>query len=90
MLDTMCTCVVDVNDECLCVSILIALHFGNSFELSLLYCDELTISCLKGFRFQNLADSSVTTQTQPDRYLIIVTSGGLNQQRTGVRRISLS
>uniref|UniRef100_A0A0D9XGD9 O-fucosyltransferase family protein n=1 Tax=Leersia perrieri TaxID=77586 RepID=A0A0D9XGD9_9ORYZ len=27
-------------------------------------------------------DSSVTTQ--PDRYLIIVTSGGLNQQRTGI------
>lgn len=88
MLDSMCTCVVDVDDECLCVSILIALYFGNSFELSLLYCDELTISCLKGFPFQNLADSSVTTQ--PDRYLIIVTSGGLNQQRTGVRCISLS
>ncbi|KAL6656428.1 hypothetical protein ACP70R_007254 [Stipagrostis hirtigluma subsp. patula] len=27
-------------------------------------------------------DSSVTTQ--PDRYLIVVTSGGLNQQRTGI------
>ncbi|GJM99434.1 hypothetical protein PR202_ga16530 [Eleusine coracana subsp. coracana] len=33
-------------------------------------------------------DSSMTTQ--PDRYLIIVTSGGLNQQRTGVRCISFS
>jgi len=30
----------------------------------------------------NCADSNITTQT--DRYLMIVTSGGLNQQRTGV------
>ena len=29
------------------------------------------------------ADSGVITH--PDRYLMIVTSGGLNQQRTGVR-----
>ncbi|XP_039843644.1 O-fucosyltransferase 16-like [Panicum virgatum] len=31
-------------------------------------------------------DSSITTQ--PDRFLIVVTSGGLNQQRTGVRFFS--
>ena len=30
----------------------------------------------------NCADSNITTQI--DRYLMIVTSGGLNQQRTGV------
>jgi hypothetical protein len=30
----------------------------------------------------SFADSNITTK--PDRYLMIVTSGGLNQQRTGV------
>lgn len=37
---------------------------------------------LKQFLFQNCVDSNITTQ--PERYLMIVTSGGLNQQRTGV------
>ena len=34
------------------------------------------------------ADSGVITH--PDRYLMIATSGGLNQQRTGVRHVQLS
>ena len=61
-----------VNDECLFVSF-----------CTMITDDLITICLPKGPFF---SDSSITTQ--PERYLIVVTSGGLNQQRTGVRCFS--
>ena len=55
----------------------------NGFEiLEIVLTVSLNSFYLKQLLFQNCVDSNITTQ--PDRYLMIVTSGGLNQQRTGV------